>query len=702
MSGSATAGAGGRPAGNLPYGLPSFVGRETELLDLERLLETAPLVTLTGTGGVGKTRTALEAAHRVRDRFPDGVWLVELSRLRDPELLPHAVATSLGVHDQGTSPLPDVLAGFLADRRSLLILDTCEHLPGACADLVTPLLAAAPDLRILATGRQPLDAEGERVVTLAPLAVPAEGEDDTEGAALSEGVRLFAARARHAVPGFVVDEANRAVVARLCRGLDGLPLALELAAPWLRVLPVEAVADRLDERFRLLARGPGRQPGRHETLRTAIGWSHELCGPAERLLWVRASVFAGGFDRRSVQEVCSGGPIDPADVPRLLARLVRKSIVMDGGDGAQPRYRMLDTVREYGARWLRELGEEPEIRRRHRDFHLAHARRAYACWMGGRQVTWYERALSAHADIRVALEHCLAGPDVGDALELAGNLWFYWYACGFQREGRHYLERALAVSAETGPRRTLAAWARGLITLSQGDIDAAEECAGICRADAGRTAETAAAFLEGSALTLTGESAKALVVLRRLEPDPLRGGMDEAIWLLERGVRAFAHVQLGDLAEAAALAEEARAGSAERGERCLQAWGDYVQALAELGLGRPEAAARHARSALESKRPLHDTWFMALCLDALALAVAATGDGERAARLLGIGQRIWRAHGLSQLGSPELAAARQACEGRLRGALGDAAYEAAHTAGLRTPPDEGIEYALATRHHQDR
>ncbi|MUN36556.1 ATP-binding protein [Actinomadura litoris] len=690
MSTSTTAG-GGRSGGNLPAGLPSFVGRAVELAELDGALEESPLVTLTGVGGVGKTRTALEAARRARGRFPDGIWLVELSRLRDPVLLVPTVATTLRVHDPGTRPLAEVLAGHLAGRSCLIVLDTCEHLTGACAALARALLAEAPRLRILATTRQPLGADGERVVPLAPLPVDPGAKEEA-----GDAVRLFAERARHAVPGFAVDEANRDAVTRLCRRLDGLPLALELAAPWLRVLPVEAVADRLDDRFRMLARGPGHEPGRHESLRTAIGWSHELCGPAERLLWARASVFAADFDRQTVQEVCAGGPLAAADLPRVLARLVHKSVLTCDGTGPHARYGMLDTVREYGARWLAELGEEQEIARRHRAFHLALARRAYAFWMGGRQIDWYERVRAVHPDVRAALEGALADPrDGDDAVELAGALWFYWYACGFQREGRHFLERALAVSSRPGLGRTRAAWARGLITLAQGDLTAADQCIEICRADTGRLAATAAEFLAGSAMTLRGENAEALRVLRALRPDPARGGVDEAIWFLERGVRAFAHVQLGQLDEAAAMARESRTRSAERGERCLQAWADYVHALAELGLGRPGDAAAHARDALVAKRPLNDTWFLALCVDALSLALAATGEAEPAARLIGVGQRLWRSHGLPQLGAPELVAAREECERGLRCALGDAAYDAAHTAGLRMPTEDGLDYALA-------
>ncbi|MFD0683350.1 ATP-binding protein [Actinomadura fibrosa] len=707
MSGSTGTG-GGRRQGDLPRGLSDFVGRTAELAELVKLLDVVPLVTLTGVGGVGKTRTAVEAAHRAADRFPDGTWMVELSELRDPELLPHTVAGALDVGDQSTRPLPDVLADFLADRRCLLILDTCEHLARACAALVTELLDAAPGLRVLSTGRQPLDVPGEHVVTLAPLPVPAEGEEAGAGAADYDAVRLFTARARHAVPGFAVDASNRAAVARLCRRLDGLPLALELAAPWLRVLPVEAVADRLDDRFQLLARGPGGEPGRHVTLRTAIGWSHELCGPAERLLWARASVFAGAFDRRAVLEVCSGGPLTPLRIPAVLDRLVHTSILLEEGEGARVRYRMLDTVREYGARWLRELGETGELERRHRDFLLAEARRAYSCWMGGRQIEWYERVLAVHADVRAALEHCLGDPAGGeDALDLAGALWFFWYVCGFQREGRHYLERALAAHTKPGPPRTRAAWARGLITLSQGDLGASAECVEICRTATDPVARTAAAFLEASELTLRSENAAALAILGDLELDPRRGGVEEAVWLLERGVRAFAHVQLGSPAEAAALAKESRVRSAERGERCLQAWADYVQALAELALGRPGAAVAHGRSALERKLPLHrDTWFMALCLDVLALATAGTGEAGRAARLLGVGERIWRTHGLAQLGAPELAAAREACERGLRAVLGDAGFESAHSAGLRATHEQGIALALgettASTADQDR
>jgi predicted ATPase len=690
MSGSARSGAGGRRTGNLPAELSTFVGRAQEIDELARLVQSTQLVTVTGVGGVGKTHTALEVAQRIRDRFPDGVWLVELSQLQDSGLLAHAVAKVLQVRDQTTRPLIDVLADHLAERECLLILDTCEHLIDTCALLTMTLLPAAPGLRVLATSRQSLNAQGERVLQLSPLPVPAEEAADVRD---NEAVRLFADRARMADPEFVITAENAPVVARLCRRLEGLPLALELAAPWLRVLSVERVAERLEDRFRLLTKPAGSpEPDRHDALRTTIGWSHELCTPAERLLWARASVFAGSFDRRAALEICTGGPLAGEVFDRVLAGLVRKSILLAEGD----RYRMLDTIRDYGAQWRQELGEDRATRRRHRDYYLTLAHRAYGEWMSAEQITWFKRFRAEHADLRVALEFCLTSPeDAGGALEMAGDLWFFWYACGFQREGRRYLERALAQEPAPGPQRTRAAWVLGMIALTQGDLVTNEQCVQLCNEDSDPAAAVAAGFLEASALTLQGEHTRAIKLLSAMGAVPVAGGMVEAIWMLERGVRAFAHVLLGELAIAVALAEEARSESAMRGERALQSFADYVQAMAHLGLGQAEPAADRACSALENKRPLHDTWFMAMVMDVLAMAVAAMGESDRAARLLGIGQHIWDAYGLPQLGSPELVEARRTCERQLRATIGDAAYQYAFDRGMDTEMDAGITYALS-------
>lgn len=714
MSGSADRPAGGSAGGrrgNLPAELTTFFGRDGELAELAAALESAQLVTVTGVGGVGKTHVALRAARRVRDRFPDGVWLVELSKLREADLLPHAVAMALDMQDQSTRPLIDVLADHLAGRQCLLVLDTCEHIIDACALLAATLISAAPRLRILATSRQPLAVQDERLVRLLPLPVPPDPDDclpedgapaaAVDGAALLayDAVRLFAARARAIDPGFTLTGANGSAVARVCRRLEGIPLALELAAPWLQSLPLDKLADRLDDRFRLLTRPARAEPDRHDALRTTIGWSHELCTPAERLLWARAAVFAGSFDDQAAVAVCAGAPLPPDGFRRVLAGLVRKSILLQQGHG---RYRMLDTIREYGAQWRDELGETEVVRQRHRDYYRALAREASGEWLGARQIHWYRRIQDDHADIRVALEVCLTGPPVpgdvvgaAEAMAMAADLWFFWYGCGCQREGRHYLERALARDPDPGEHRARAAWAFGMIALSQGDLGAAQACASVCRADSDPAAAAAATFLEASAQTLRGEHGRAIKMLEAMAAEPDDGGVQEAVWLLEGGVRAFAYVLLGEFDRAVRLAEETRALSAARGEVGLQGWADYVQALAHLALGQSGAAAERARSALENRRKLPDTWFMALAIDVLALAVAAQGKGERAARLLGIGQHIWQAHGLPQLGARELTDARNDCERRLREALGDQSYESAFHSGVVTASEEGIAYALS-------
>ncbi|WP_433330318.1 ATP-binding protein [Spirillospora sp. CA-294931] len=662
--------------GNLPAGLASFVGRGDELARIEERLGSSRLVTVTGTGGVGKTRTALRAAERVGASYPGGVWLVRLSQLRDGALVAHAVARALSLQDQTSRPMVDVLADHLSDRRSLLILDTCEHLVDSCALLVTALLEAAPGLSVIATSREPLRVKGEARVAVEPLPE-------------ADSARLFGERAGAGNPEFALSAANRDVVERLCRSLDGLPLALELAAALVRDLPVERLASLLDDRLALLTRpkADSEVPPRHETLRAAIGWSHELCAPAERLLWARTSVFAGSFTREAAADVCSGGPLTPGTVPATLDALARKSIVVEE-DG---RYRLLDTVREYGASWLDELGETDEVRLRHRDHYLNQARRAFPQWTREGQLAWYRRMADDYADVRVALETSLAEPGTA-ALEMTGALWFFWFSCGFQREGRDYLERALAHSPEPGPLWTRAAWAHGCVVLSQGDLAATDRSIDACLATGDPDAALAAGYLEAASCTIRALPQRALELLDALDVSPARGGLHEAIWMLAQTASAFGYVVSGRLPEATELAERIRAESVRRGECKSGSWGHYVQALADLGLGHPDSSAEHARAALAGNIRLGDSWGMALAVDVLAMATGALGDGERAALLLGIGERLWRrTHGRSQFGSPELTAARKECERRLRAAIGDEAHEAAYAKGLGTEP----EFALA-------
>ncbi|WP_046471866.1 ATP-binding protein [Allosalinactinospora lopnorensis] len=693
----------GRRVGNLPAETTSFVGRQTELDHLNGLLERARLVTLAGVGGVGKTRLALRAANGVRAGFPDGVWLVELSSLQDPALVGHVVLETLPLADQTARPPVEVLAEWLADKRLLLVLDTCEHLVEACAQITDTLLEATPGLHVLASSRQPLDLPAEREVVVQPLPVSTHPCADAEEN--GEAVMLFAQRAATAAPGFVLDEDNQETAAGICRRLDGIPLAIELAAARLSELTVDQLSERLHSRFDLLTAQDTDRPGqaRHQTLRTTIGWSHELCAPLERLLWARLSVFPDGFDNEAAESVCSGGPLPARDVLRALNALVDKSIVRreepEDAECGAVRYRMRDTVREYGARWLRELGEEEQVHRHHRDFYLRLARRGDAEYMGPDQVAWYERMVAEHANLRTALEVSLAEPDGRTALELAGALWFFWFACGFHREGRRYLEQALAKDLRPGPERTRALWACSMTAMVQGENEAGLRLGTACRSAAQQQedpeAVLAATYPIASCLTLLGEPARGATVYDEAAPVPARGsGYREAGRLLSRLGRALNHIVQGEFPQGAALAVGVRAECSPYGEQWLRSAADWLEAMTELAEGRAASAAAHARDAIKGWHPLHNIPGIALTLDTLAPAVAAQGYGKRAARLLGITQRIWQMVGRPQMGSPELIAAREACEHRTREAVGDAAYEAEYRAGLETEPEDGIAYAL--------
>jgi predicted ATPase len=667
----------------------SFVGRQAEMVDVEELLRRFRLVTLSGAGGVGKTRLALRVAARLRPRFPDGVWPVQLSPLQDPELVGHTIAETLGVVDQVLRPQLDVLGEFLAKRRLLLVLDTCEHLIIECATMAEELLNAAPELRILATSRQPLDVSAERVRVLQPLPP-------------SDAVQLFADRAANVVPEYRTETNDHEVAKTLCRRLDGLPLAIELAAVQLGSMSVSQILARLEDRFELLGdagdagQGGHAVPPRHQALRTTIGWSHELCAPLERLLWARLSVFAGDFDLEAAERVCSDEQLPGALISTILLELVDKSIVFQTDTAAGVRYGLLDLVRAYGADWLRELGEEGAVRRRHRDYYLALARRGDAEWLGPAQVAWRERAVREHNNFRAALDFCLAAPEDHLALELAAALWFFWFPCGFLRDGRHYLQRALAQDTEPSPARISALLARCHVAFSQGDYTESllAECVAATAEQGDLAAQATMHYISGGVAFVRGDLARAVGESKYAVELERRRGEQSFALLHGLGVWALALVAQGEIDRAVALLEELRTECDSRGELWMRATGDYVRGRAELARGNVETAVAYARAALAVKRSLHDRIGMSSTIDLLAAAAAAAGDGYRAARLLGFGHQVWRTFGLPQLGAPEFVAGRDLCERRARAAIGNEAYTTAYQAGLECGVDEGITYAL--------
>lgn len=694
-----------RNSGNLPAEISSFVGRRAELDRLSALLRRSRLVTVTGIGGVGKTRTALRAAEEAGAHFPHGTWLVDLSGLRDPDLLPHTVAHTLGLGDQSTRRQLEVLAAHLAERSLLLVLDTCEHLLDACALLAETLLPAAPGLRILATSRRPLGLPGEQVLVVEPLSVPPEEADGTpcpgpEALLEHDAVALFADRARAADPAFSLTGDTPAAVARLCRRLDGIPLAVELAAVWLRTLTVQELADRLNRRFSLLA-GGDRGLARHETLRAAIGWSHELLTPPERLLWARLSVFPHDFDAVSAVRVCADGQLSASWIPGLLESLVETSILLREEGGAfddGPRYRLPGPIREYGAGWLAELGEHERLRRRHRDRFLELARRYEAEWHGPLEVVWCRRMRRELPSVRAALDFCLERPgELAAGLELYSCLFLFWLPCGHIREGRLYAERLLAAGPAPGPALTKALWVVARLAAVQGDTDAAAVHREECRRHAERQEDVSAlAMVDYTGATVSmvrGEFERSLRLLESAAVRYARNGEYRNL-TMTHFLRALVLVLNDELDAAVEASERCRMSAL----RHLDGWGlsfaDYVRSLAELRRGAAAAAAGYARASLRAKTALGDSVGCALAVDVLALAAALGGDAERAARLLGLGQMVWRTFGVPAIGSEALRRTRDECERLARLALGADAFDREFATGLTLGVKRGFAYAM--------
>ncbi|MDP9846817.1 ATP-binding protein [Streptosporangium lutulentum] len=669
--------------------MSSFVGRADELEEIGKLLARTRLLTLHGAGGVGKTRLALKAAQNVREDYPDGVWVAELSSEINGDLLAGRVAGLLGLHPQSERPVLETLTEFLAERRLLLLFDTCEHLAGPCADLIVSILTGAPDVRIIATSRQELGLPLEVVMVVNPFPVPPPEAADL---ARYDAMRLFLDRAKAVAPGLRTDERAMMAVARLCRRLDGVPLAIELAASHMRGLSATQLADQLDDRFKLLADGEGLLI-RHHTLRTAAGWSHELCTPAERLLWARLSVFAGAFDVESACGVCQDERLP--DVPAVLSSLATKSVLARVGD----HYRMLDTIRDYGRDWLNELGEGKLMIRRHRDHYLSAARRMDAEWYGPRQLEWAYWAHKELPNLRTALNRCLDAGNHRAALELGGALWVLWCHLGLIREGRYYLERALAAcSPGPDPVKSRTLWVVAHLALVQGDMvlarSRAEECVENARRYGDAEAEANAYLrLAGSCLftaDLDGARAYALEGAVKFKEVELGSAGEPSVPLLLAMAATFG----GDFDEAVEILREVRLRCEDHGELSIRSLCDYALSLALFNRGEVAEAARAARTSLEIKWQLRDVVGTVLAVDQLARVAAAAGDGGRAAWLLGAAQRIWITFGLPGLGADAMTTLRQGAATRALELIGAADYDTAFREGMASPIEATVAYAL--------
>ncbi|MDT7788544.1 MAG: hypothetical protein QOF58_6963 [Pseudonocardiales bacterium] len=669
--------------GNLPADTTSFVGRRTDVTEVRRLLSESRLVTLTGVGGVGKTRLALKAAAETSRAFRDGVWFVELSGVTDPELVVHTVLEQLGVHDDTVRQHRTVLVEHLRDRQMLMVLDNCEHVVGATADVVDALLRSVPGLRVLITSRERLGVDGEHLWQVAPL--PRD-----------PALILFAERAAAVEPGFAVGAQNHDKVTQICALLGGIPLAIELAAVRLRVLTLDHLLSRLDDTFRVLADGKRGGDPRHQTLQAAVDWSFRLCTRSEQILWARASVFAGTFDLEAAERVCSGDSVSPEEVMRSLAGLVDKSVVIAEQHPAGTRFRLLEPLRQYGLEKLRGAGREQVMRERHRDHFIEWAERREKEWFGPVQPQIFSRTRLEHANLRSALDFCF--DNGGDhCLHLASTLWFYWAGCGMLGEGRHWLDRALAGAAE-GPLRAKALWVNGYVATLQGDLPASTRMLEECRKYAAESGDEQALAYSTHRLACThlvGDDLELADGLFEEAMDLYRGqGTVNSHTMLAGIELAISATFRHDFAAAERLCVEAKTIGEKHGELWAQAYAIYVLALCAWVSGDLARADQLGRECLRIKRTFHDLLGIVLAIEVLAWIAASQGNAVRAATLLGATTEIWQSVGYPMFGSRYFGAPHGECESKTIAVLGEQEFRAAFRKGMDLELDDAIALAV--------
>jgi non-specific serine/threonine protein kinase len=694
------------PPHNLPLQLTSFVGRERALADVTGGLAADRLVTLTGAGGTGKTRLALRAAAELLGEYPDGVWLVELAALADPALVPQAVASAVGVREEPGRPLLATLTDALKPQRLLLVLDNCEHLLEASARLADALLRACPHLSILATSREALGIAGETPWRVPSLSVPELRRGlPPETLAQAEAVRLFVHRAVTAKQDFVLTERTAPAVAQICVRLDGIPLALELAAARVRVLPAEQLLGRLEDRFRLLTGGSRTAPARHQTLRAAVDWSYALLSDPERTLFARLSVFAGGWTLEAAEAVCAdpdGAGIAPGEVLDLLTRLADKSLVVaeEQPDGTA-RYRLLETLRQY-ARERLAAGGAAALRERHAAHYLE---RAEAGPAGPGSYRFGEVVVRAVAEAweregdnaRAALAWWLERGEAERGLRLVTALNASWQIGGRHGEALRWLDALLAAGPVPAPVRAGALNWAGYHAHQQGDYERARalhEASVALWREAGDPRELSVALTAlGLVHCLQGDLARAEALIRE-SLILARGAGDGAG--VSRGLRDLGHVAraAGDYPRAQALLEESLAAAQAAGHS-WEVWRSST-CLARVAFlqGRHGEAAVRLREALTGLQDIaRPVIAVADALEWLAAAVAAAGRAERAARLYGAAARLRRDAGGARYAPDRPAYERDVAETRAQ--LSRPAFAAAWAAGDAMTLEEAVADALA-------
>ena len=639
---------------NLPLQLSSFVGREAEIAQAKQLLAQNRLLTLTGTGGAGKTRLALQAAAEVIEQFEHGVWFVELAPLTDGGLVEQEIAAALGLREEGEKRLRQTLTDALRPKSLLLILDNCEHLIDTCARLAETLLRACPHLHLLTTSREALAIDGEALLPLSSLSMPDDPEEtETETLAQCEAIRLFIDRATTALPTFRFSAGNAQAVAQVCAQLDGIPLALELAAARVKVLTPQQIAERLDDRFRLLSGGSRTALPRQQTLRALIDWSYDLLAPTEQTLLRRLSVFLGGWSLEGAESVCSGGSVEEWEVLDLLSRLVAKSlVVVEPPSEGQVRYHLLQNLRRYAGERLAETEEAAQLPLRHRDWFLAHAEAAEPHLSGPQQGSWLNQLARDHDNLRVALTFSHdRESDAESELRLATALWKFWWIRGHFREGRNFLRRALTRSeGGNASLRARASNNAGILADAQGDYQSAVSCYQeslvMCRSVSDEAKTAQALNNLGNTFSSLGDWERARgyyeqsLAIYRAHEDEGR----TAILMMNIGIVAN-HQQEYGLARS--LYEESLAIFRKRNDR-----GQLAVVLINLGevtcnLAEYDAARLYLLESLQIAEALGEKEWIASILLTLAYTTWPQGRYEQAAKLFGAAMDILNSQGLS-------------------------------------------------------
>ncbi len=674
---------------NLPAELTSFVGRRKELQDLPAVVASSPLLTLVGAGGVGKTRLALRLATTLVNEFPDGVWLVDLAPLSVPGLIPQTIATVVGIRESPGCSVRDALLDNLRHRALLLVLDNCEHLIAPCAELVQTLLRVSPRLRVVATSREMLNVQGETICRVPSLSLPdVPALVSLEALIDHEATRLFVERASAVDPAFTPTLDSASAIASICRRLDGIPLAIELAAARIVVLSPQQIEARLQDRFRLLADGPRTAIERHRTLEAVVDWSYDLLSVAERQLLNRLSVFPASWALEAAELVCGGDGLARDDVLDLLSRLVAKSlVVVDGELNRERRYRFLETVRQYSLERLTQAGAVERLRDRHCDFYFNEFRGARPILCGNGQLAMLRRLRIEQENVRAALEWALTSPALAEkGVELAGALFWFWTKRSQFEEGSLWLERALAAGAGSLPSLR----ARALLGLANiyyfrriesGSLVA--EALSLAREAGDAWAVSFALFIQSLTALERAEHDQAVTcALAAQEAASAGGGPVEhsgpLLWVL--GQVAGSN---GDHERAQELYDE----SIDVSRRAGETWGLGIMLLAAAAsrVMREDHGRAHAQAseALSLFQELEDPRGIAWSFEVFADLVAGAGQADTAAHLWSASEGMLEGIGASL--PPNIKLVRGRYIDRVKASLGSARYEAASAEGRSMP-----------------